>query len=149
MTSADVVVPDGSVFGAMAPAAFSRALLDHFDHFDIRDHLPTWRTALNYFDETDWSPVYFEGRLAQRAGKGSEWDAGSVVARRLLDRWRHRATWPAYQERALAAPRRMLGPDATFRAGQWEAIDALVGTRSRVLIVENVRAVEKLGQMSR
>jgi ATP-dependent DNA helicase RecQ len=32
--------------------------------------------------------------------------------------------------------RQMLGPQASFRDGQWQAIDAIVTRRSRVLVVQ-------------
>lgn len=37
---------------------------------------------------------------------------------------------------ALARLRQMLGPDAQFRDGQWEAIETLVQDRGRALIVQ-------------
>jgi ATP-dependent DNA helicase RecQ len=40
------------------------------------------------------------------------------------------------KERALHLLRQMLGPDAVFRPGQWEAIEKLVGDRQRVLVVQ-------------
>src|SRR5713226_8526297 len=38
--------------------------------------------------------------------------------------------------RARALLRQMLGPRAQFREGQWQAIDAIVRRRSRVLVVQ-------------
>ncbi len=40
------------------------------------------------------------------------------------------------RQRTLSLLRQMLGPDADFRAGQWEAIEKLVIERRRVLVVQ-------------
>jgi hypothetical protein len=40
------------------------------------------------------------------------------------------------QALALALLRQMFGPDADFRAGQWEAIETLVAHRKRALVVQ-------------
>lgn len=40
------------------------------------------------------------------------------------------------RQRTLSLLRQMLGPDADFRAGQWEAIERLVVERRRVLVVQ-------------
>ena len=42
-----------------------------------------------------------------------------------------------YSPRALALLRQMIGPDATFRAGQREAIAALTENRGRLLVVQS------------
>jgi ATP-dependent DNA helicase RecQ len=43
---------------------------------------------------------------------------------------------PQTTSRALALLRQMLGPQAQFRAGQWQAIEAVVERRSRALVVQ-------------
>lgn len=40
------------------------------------------------------------------------------------------------KQRTLSLLRQMLGPDAEFRPGQWEAVDKLVAQRGRVLVVQ-------------
>lgn len=40
------------------------------------------------------------------------------------------------RRRAAALLRQMLGPSAGFREGQWEAIEAVVARRERVLVVQ-------------
>lgn len=42
----------------------------------------------------------------------------------------------AVRQRTLSLLRQMLGPDADFRAGQWEAIERLVVERKRLLVVQ-------------
>src|SRR6185437_6467807 len=42
-----------------------------------------------------------------------------------------------FGERSLALLRRMIGPDATFRPGQREAIEALTDERGRLLVVQS------------
>jgi len=43
---------------------------------------------------------------------------------------------PQIKSRALALLRQMLGPKAQFRAGQWQAIEAVVERRGRALVVQ-------------
>ncbi len=43
---------------------------------------------------------------------------------------------PQIKSRALALLRVMLGPQAQFRAGQWQAIEAVVERRGRALVVQ-------------
>jgi ATP-dependent DNA helicase RecQ len=43
---------------------------------------------------------------------------------------------PQTTSRALALLRQMLGPQARFRAGQWQAIEAVVERRGRALVVQ-------------
>jgi ATP-dependent DNA helicase RecQ len=43
---------------------------------------------------------------------------------------------PHTYSRALALLKEMLGPRAQFRAGQWEAIEAIVERRGRALVVQ-------------
>src|SRR2546426_8213379 len=40
------------------------------------------------------------------------------------------------EEKARALLRQMLGPDAEFRDGQWEAVDLVANQRRRVLVVQ-------------
>lgn len=52
------------------------------------------------------------------------------------ERWGIVATKESIQERALNLLRGMLGPEASFRNGQWEAIESIVIHKRRTLVVQ-------------
>src|SRR6266536_2588171 len=51
---------------------------------------------------------------------------------------------PQTLSRALALLRKMFGPQAQFRAGQWQAIEAVVERRGRALVVQRTGALKLL-----